>query len=89
MPHERLNKILNDLRAELSRAETLTDEDRSHLSGVVDQIRNVLDDSTDENEEESVLAVIDDAALHFEAEHPRLTKTLYQISELLRSAGLS
>lgn len=89
MSHERLNNILQDLSTELSTTEALTDEDRSQLAGVVDQIRRVLDESPGENGDDSVLTVIDDAALHFEAEHPRLTKTLYQISELLRSAGLS
>ena len=89
MPRERLHKILKDLRAELEVTEALTDEDRAHLSGVVDQIRNALDESSGDNDDDSVLAVIDDAALHFEAEHPRLTKTLYQISEVLRSAGLT
>jgi hypothetical protein len=86
--HERLQKILQDLRSELSTTEALTEKDRSLLTGVVDQIRGVLSEHPS-NGDESVLAVIDEAALHFEAVHPRLTKTLYQISELLRSAGLS
>ncbi|MGA7305536.1 MAG: DUF4404 family protein [Rhodothermales bacterium] len=88
MSHERLQKILQDLRSELGTAEALTEKDRSLLTGVVDQIRGVLSEYPP-GEDESVLAVIDEAAIHFEAEHPRLTRTLYQISELLRSAGLS
>ncbi|HUF09016.1 MAG TPA: DUF4404 family protein [Rhodothermales bacterium] len=90
MPRERLHKILQDLRRELDSTEALTDQDRSMLSGVVDRIRDTIDDSEgSKSENGSVLDSLDSAALHFEAEHPLLTKTLYQISEILRSAGLT
>lgn len=90
MSSERLHTILKDLQAELGAAETLSNEDRDMLTGVVDQIHSALGESqADEPEEGSILSTLDDAALHFEAEHPRLTETLYKISELFRSAGLT
>jgi hypothetical protein len=90
VPRERLHKILQDLRRELDSTEALTEQDRSMLSGVVDRIRDTIDDSDgSKSENGSVLDSLDSVALHFEAEHPLLTKTLYQISEILRSAGLT
>lgn len=90
MPKERLHKILDDLRAELKSTEALAEDDRSRLRNVVNQIQSALD-VPDESEDDdgSLLDALDDAALHFEAEHPKLTRTLYQISELFRSAGLA
>ena len=90
MPKERLQKILHDLSQELESTEALTERDRSMLSNVVVQIRDAIDDSAGpKSENGTVLDSLDSAALHFEAEHPLLTKTLYQISEILRSAGLT
>lgn len=90
MPQERLHKILDDLRDELQSSDAFAEEDRVRLHGVVNQIQSALEESGEsEKGDDSLLAALDDAALHFETEHPRLTKTLYQISELFRSAGLT
>jgi hypothetical protein len=90
MPRQRLHKILEELRDELDATEALTENDRNKLIGVVDQIRETVGDKGEvDSDDLSLLDALDDAALHFEAEHPRLTKTLYQISEVLRSAGLT
>ena len=90
MPRDRLHKILQDLRAELETTEALNEVDKSLLAGVVDNIRSAIEeDGSEDSPDGSILNVLDDAALHFESEHPRLTKALFQISEVLRSAGLS
>jgi len=90
MSSDRLHSILQALREELSSAGTLSAEDRALLGGVVTQIRDTIGEEGEvDTDDHSLIETLDNAALHFESEHPRLTDTLYQISELLRSAGLS
>ena len=88
MPHRRVRSIVDELQQELAERDDLSREDLADLKALLVNVRDVVDDDS-ESDGESVLADMRDVTARFESTHPRLTKTLLTISELLRGLGIS
>jgi len=87
MSRESLQQHLHELRSELSVAERKLDDDlHALLRGVADDIENLLG-------EEPVAPHpgkerLEEIALKFEAEHPRLASILSDISDMVSKLGI-
>ena len=88
MPRERLQRLLQELSTELSSDKDLAPDDIRSLRILVDDLRGVVDEQTD-SDDDSVLADLRSARARFESSHPKLTEALATVSDLLRSIGIS
>jgi len=86
MPTEALKTKLKPLRAELRAANTLDSATRNQLSELADEIESILDESASDHE--SIRRRTEDAALRFEAEHPRFAGLLSEVTDALAKLGI-
>jgi len=86
MPTEALKTKLKTLRAELSSTSSLDSETRDQLSELADEIESMLDESAPDHE--SIRRRTEDAALRFEAEHPRFASLLSEVTDALAKLGI-
>jgi hypothetical protein len=94
MPRDKLHQSLDELHQQLEAAGRLDAAARQHLQSVMQDIREVLERSTDSGPdlagattEEHRSGMIDrlrDWKEQFEGEHPTLTKTVVELIETLR-----
>jgi hypothetical protein len=92
MPREKLRRLLNRLHEELTDAPPMDDTERAMLRDIAEDIRSVLSAEGDLAEtatEPNLTRSLGEATAQFEASHPRLVSVLTQISDLLRSIGIS
>lgn len=87
MDRPRLQRLLEDIRAELADARKLDDESRRTLHELADELERLAG-----REEEGAFAAMPDrlreAMLRFETEHPRLSALLGQVSDTLGKLGI-
>jgi hypothetical protein len=87
MPEDRLETLLEELRAEVSGSGELTDEQRAELRALQEQLRRKLGPDPDEPGDDPIGALrgqIDE----FERTHPTLTFTLGRILDALNKMGI-
>jgi hypothetical protein len=78
---------LEQLKRELAGAKALDPESRATLERLVSDIDGALASGTD-TDTRSLSRSIDEAALRFETEHPRLTNVLASITDTLAKLGI-
>ena len=87
MPREALRESLTKLHTELESVENLDEDTHALLRRVADDIEKVLE------EEQAVEAPprrahLDEIALRFEADHPRLAGILGELADTLAKLGI-
>ncbi|MEE4361080.1 MAG: DUF4404 family protein [Pseudomonadales bacterium] len=85
MPQQSLRAALDTLRDALADPGSLGDDNRRQLEQLAKDLDRVLDA---QDSDESLRTRIEDAALEFEAEHPRLSATLGEVVQALAKMGI-
>jgi hypothetical protein len=91
MPREKLRRLLSQLHDELADAPPMEDSERVLLRNIARDIKTVLDSGGDvstDADEPNLTESLGEAAVQFEASHPRLVTIISQISDLLRTIGI-
>jgi DNA repair exonuclease SbcCD ATPase subunit len=90
MSDQRLRSLLEQLQAELARAEDLPEEQRQSLRRLADELRSLLARPAGArgSDQESVRERLDDWVRELEASHPALSITLSNLIETLAFFGL-
>jgi chromosome segregation ATPase len=86
MSDQKLRELLEQLREELARTESMDEKGREMLSRLNEDIQQFLD-PTRENPE-TLLERLQSAIDHFEMEHPAVTAALSQMLNTLSNAGI-
>jgi hypothetical protein len=82
----RLRDDLERLHAELARARAVDDESRALLHTLAGDIERVLEQSGEAGR--GLRARVEQLALRFETDHPRLAATLNQLTDSLARMGI-
>jgi hypothetical protein len=90
MSDQRLRSLLEQLQAELARAEDLPEEQRQSLRHLAGELRALLarPAGAGGSDQESVRERLDDWVRELEASHPALSTTLSNLIETLAFFGL-
>jgi hypothetical protein len=84
-----LHKQLQSLHTELSRADTIDRDSRDLLVTVLNDISRLIDPSKPNPESErSLTERLDEVAVQFEAEHPKLSTAIRRVVDTLAKAGI-
>ena len=89
MDQKRIAEALAVLRAELDQSSQLSDEARTALRKMTDDVERVLNKQPAPGDEsEPTASGLHAALLEFEAEHPQLTGALNQVATALANLGI-
>lgn len=89
MPREQLGNRIQELLDELEKVEPADPAARDRLAQVLHDIRTVIAESNLESDEnESLRERFDEAARHFEENHPTLTSVLGRVADSLANLGI-
>ena len=86
MPERKLRELLDDLHRELGEAPSLDEGAREQLHGMMDEIQQVLEPSG--GPAEGLNRRLQELALRFEADHPRVAATISQLTDVLQRMGI-
>lgn len=86
MPRETLKNTLSALRAELDSSSSVDADTRRELSELAESIERILSESDPDYREAH--ASIRDAAMRFEANHPRFARILTDVTDSLAKLGI-
>ena len=79
-------ELLDELRAAITTAGGLGDEDRSHLEDLLRRIEVEADE--EEDDDPNILEYLDESLSRFEAEHVGLVQTINRIANALSAGGI-
>lgn len=88
MNKEKLENLLNELLAELDRAESVDEELRAALRRSASEIRERLARGEGQGADGSVLERLNDAVVQFEGSHPALALAITQVINALVDIGV-
>jgi len=88
MPKKELELKLRELHDELASTGTLDPALRKQLRHVADDIEQLLDTERGEERDDDLEDRARQAAVDFEAEHPRLAHVLSEIADTLTKLGI-
>ena len=88
MPQQRLAESLESLHDELEQTESLNAEGREQLAHLMDDIRDLLERSSDADEHTSLGERLSQAARRFEKDHPALTGAVNRVATALSNLGI-
>ena len=86
MTDQKLPELLQQLHDELERTESVDEGGREMLRHLSEDIQKFIDPA--EDDDETLLARIQDAIDHFEVEHPTITAALSEVLNTLSNAGI-
>ena len=88
MSREDLHRTLDELHRQLESTDAIDAEARRHLQGAMDDIRAALTKAAaDAAPEAGVAERLQQSVVHFEEDHPTLTRALLDLVGALRRAG--
>ncbi len=90
MKDQELHDLLEQLHQEIEQADSIDEKDRELLSHIGADIRTLLDQTQDAEEEPSPLDLsqLEESIQIFEVTHPTLTITLNKLLAILSNAGI-
>ena len=89
MEKENLRKLIASLQEELSAAESVDEQSRALLRKLTQDIDNLAaGGGAPESSPESTAGQLEEAALKFETEHPKLSMALSEIVDALGKLGI-
>ncbi len=87
-----LQEVLAELHGTLQGSEDLDQESRAALASAVDEIRSVLDQEEDGNQEGDLMGALGqtlkEALERFEERHPQLTGVVGRVADALADLGI-
>ena len=88
MATNKLDQLLEKVRAEIDNTKQADERGRALLQGLEKDIRGLLDRSEGAAGDAPVVQRLRDAISHFEVTHPTLTAMLSELSTILSNAGI-
>ena len=89
MDRNRLDKLLADLRAELTDARGLDEQSRASLRQLAEDVGRLATSAQPAPERHATaIEELENTALRFETEHPRLASVLGQVMDALGRMGI-
>ncbi|MGA1864346.1 MAG: DUF4404 family protein [bacterium] len=90
MESQKLRKMLEQLHSELKETETVDESGSELLHILMDDIKNILDKSVDEQsgQRSSLINQLKQAILYFEESHPTLALTMKKVIDTLSNMGI-
>ncbi|MBW2279474.1 MAG: DUF4404 family protein [Deltaproteobacteria bacterium] len=89
MEKRHLEELLESLHRELGDADTVDEDSRSLLHGMMDEIRQALERSGEDADGGSPInRRLQEIALRFETDHPRIAATISQLTDSLAKLGI-
>jgi len=90
MDERELHEKLAGLRTELGRAESIAEESRELLRGLMDDIGRLLEEPEKQEDDtpRTLSGSLIQAARKFETDHPQLATLIGQLAETLNKAGI-
>jgi hypothetical protein len=85
---QRLQKLLEELHTELGSTDTLDDQAKEQLRGIAQEIEGAVGPDEDKSLGSDAMNQLEQAAVGFESEHPRLAGILSQITDALSKLGI-
>jgi len=85
---QRLNQLLEELRSELGSTDALDDQAKEQLRGIAQEIEGAVGSDEDKGLGSEAMKQLEQAAVGFESEHPRLAGILSQITDTLSKLGI-
>ncbi len=85
---QRLNQLLEELRTELGSSDALDDQAKEQLRGIAQEIEGAVGPDEDKSLGSEAMNQLEQAAVGFESEHPRLAGILSQITDTLSKLGI-
>lgn len=89
MDKQQLQEILRNLHAELAAADKVDDESRILLQQLATDVEKKADQSAQQaDDDHSLVEQLENAALRFESEHPKLSQALGDVMDALGKLGI-
>ena len=88
MREQHLRQMLEQLHAELQRADIVDDRSRELLRSLVGDIEGLLDREQKGAQPESIIERLREAVRGFEKTHPTLTEAIGAVADALASMGI-
>ena len=89
MAREKLQRLIASLHEELGSAESVDDESRVMLQQLIHDLQNLAEDEApSEESQESASGQLENAALKFESDHPKVSMILGEIMDTLGKLGI-
>jgi hypothetical protein len=85
---QRLDQLLEELHSELGGADALDDDAKEQLRDIARQIEDAIGPEDDKSLGSDALDQLEEAAVDFQTEHPRLAGILAQITDTLGKLGI-
>ena len=90
MEKTHLREILKDLRRELDETEHLDNATREQITGVMEDLHQLLDRSSEASTDHDALYLqqLRETVLRLQTSHPRLTSMIEHLCDMLNSIGI-
>lgn len=89
MARQKLRELVRELHDELERADRVDPDARAMLRGLGGDIERLTGDAPPAPEHhETARERVDEAVVHFQADHPRLARVLREIADALGRLGI-
>ena len=88
MSEEKLKKLIAQLDVELESTDITDNDTRESLSQLLIDVREKLENPVDVTNHSRITHDLQEIALKFEVNHPKLTKILNEISNILSNIGI-
>ena len=85
---QRLQKLLEELQTELGSTDALDDQAKEQLRGIAQEIEGAVGPDEDKGLGSDAMNQLEQAAVGFQSEHPRLAGILAQITDTLAKLGI-
>ena len=85
---QRLQKLLEELQTELGSTDALDDQAKEQLRGIAQEIEGAVGPDEDKGLGSDSMNQLEQAAVGFQSEHPRLAGILAQITDTLSKLGI-
>ena len=85
---QRLNELLTELHDELGSAAELDQQAKEKLRGIAREIEGAVGPDEDKGLGAEAMNHLEEAAVDFQSEHPRLAGILSQITDTLAKLGI-
>ncbi len=85
MPTRQLKEVLEQLHAELQKADAVSEDAQTLLRSLIEDIRDLLlrSERAHPDESRTLIQRLEESTWHFEESHPSLTSTLARLIDLM------
>jgi len=89
MPKNKLKKEIQELKEEAKKIEKKSELKTIHLDGIIQDVElKIIESEEIQPETKSIVAAIEKTIEKYEVEHPKITKILNRIMNILSNMGI-